>query len=88
MTLQYRCIPLILGCIFLMSFSPMVASGNTIEVRTLLSNIEDYSENMVDTALAQDAVISQKLYKNIQKNMDTLHQLLAETPFDLGAHRN
>lgn len=82
MTLQYRCISLVLGCTFLMSFFPMIAHGNTIEVRTLQSNIVGYSESMVDAALARDTVTSHKLYKNIQKNMDTLHQLLTATPFD------
>jgi len=82
MNLQYRCISLVLGCTFLMSFFPMIAHGNTIEVRILQSNIEGYSESMVDAALARDAVTSHKLYKNIQKNMDTLHQLLTATPFD------
>jgi len=82
MALQHRYIPLVLGYMFLMSISPVAASENSIEVRTLLSSIEDYAEDMVDTALAQDAVSSQKLYKNIQKNMDQLYQLLAGAPFD------
>jgi len=82
MALQHRCISLIFGYMFLMSTSPVVASENAIVVRTLLSNIEEHSVDMVDAALAHDDVTSRKLYKSIQKDLDAVHQSFADTPFD------
>jgi len=82
MTLLQRCIPLILGCVFLMPVSFVVASEPPIEVSAQLSTIEGYAEDMVDTALSQDVTGSQKLYKNIQESMNQLHLVLTKAPFN------
>ncbi len=82
MLIQYRYIPLILGCMILLPIFTADANEHPTEFRTILSNMENSAEGMVDTALAKDTASSQKLYKKIQQNMSRLHRGLAGQPFD------
>jgi len=82
MLFQRRYNPLILACMVLLPLLSADANENPVEIKTTLSNMEDYAEDMVDAALAKDAADSQKLYKKLQQHMDQLHHSLAGQPFD------
>ncbi|RLL51756.1 hypothetical protein D8Y20_08715 [Mariprofundus sp. EBB-1] len=78
-----RCYVLLMfSWVFLFSFSTAYANGNAQEVTEKLSNIEYYSENLVDSILAKDTVDSKKLYENIQQNLDQLHRIFSGDAFD------
>jgi len=82
MLIQRRYIPLILGCMILMPFLSASANEGSEGIKTMLPNMEDDAESIVDTALAKDATGSQKLYKKIQHRMEQLHHELEGRPFD------
>ncbi len=82
MPVQCRYISVILVCMVLMPFLSAAANESSDEIRITLANMEDDAEDMVDAALAKDAVSSQKLYKKIQHNIDQLHHGLAGHAFD------
>lgn len=58
------------------------AQENTTEIKGVLSNIENYAENMVDFALVEDGKALKETNIKIQQNISILHHKLNAQAFD------
>ncbi len=82
MLIQRYAILWLLVMVFFMPLASVRAAENPVKLSVVLSAMERHAENMVDAALVHDMKALQKIDKNIQRDITTLHNELEGKDFN------